>query len=81
MQTGIAVDSITFGTMGDDGAVEAPYRSRQVLERRRDHLPDLQLLPRQGGRIAEVQVHGRPARRGPLLLGDVQPQAIPDRLG
>ena len=78
MQTGIKVDNVTFGTMGDDQVVEK-HTGHGILTNGEEIIfPTCSHYTIKDGKIAKVQVYtARPARRGSLFLGDVRPQADP----
>lgn len=57
MQTGINVDNITFGTMGDDGVVERHTGHGKFADGEEIIFPTCSYYRVKDGRIAEVQVY------------------------
>jgi hypothetical protein len=57
MQTGISVDNITFGTMGDDGVVERHTGHGKLHNGEEIIFPTCSYYRVRNGRIAEVQVY------------------------
>ena len=82
MQTGIKVDNVTFGTMGDDGVVER-HTGHGILSNGEEIIfPTCSYYQIKDGKIAKVQVytadqHG--VDRYFWAMYDLKP--IPDRLG
>ena len=82
MTTGITVDNITFGTMGDDGVVERHTGHGKFANGEEIIFPTCSYYRVKGGRIAEVQVYtGDQHGVDRYFWAMYQLKPIPDRLG
>ena len=77
MQTGIEVDNVTFGTMGDDEVVEK-HTGHGILTTGEEIIfPTCSHYRSRTAASPKSRSTRRPAWRGSLFLGDVRPQADP----
>lgn len=82
MQTGITVDNITFGTMGEDGVVERHTGHGKLRNGEEIIFPTCSYYRIKDGRIAQVQVYTGDQHGVDRYFWEMyELKPIPDRLG